>query len=214
MEMQPLQPQPLSPINTTTSADTLKNIIIIILLLTVVLSLLGINVFIIFGNFFQTVIDFLKPAISKTADDLEYASGTLINESSDIVADASKTGIDILNGTMHSVGNLLLTASGKSTTNDSGVSNSAISIFGGGTPLNLDKSINQPPTVAPKPPEPNSTTSTIQTTPSAAKQNWCLIGEFSGKRGCVRVEDQSKCLSGQVFPSQQLCLNPTMTSNK
>jgi len=205
MEMQPLQPQPLSPImNPDTSSDTFKNIIIILLLLIVVLSLLGINVFIIFGNFFQNVIDFLKPVVSKTADDLEYASGTLINESSDIVADASKTGIDILNGTMHSVGNLLLTASGKSPSNNG--STSTI-----GTQLNLDKSINQPPKVAPKSPEPNSTTSAIQTTPSASKQNWCLIGDFQGKRGCVSVEDQSKCLSGQVFPSQQLCLNPTMT---
>lgn len=208
MEMQPLQPQPLSPINTPASADTLKNIIIIFLLLIVVLSLLGINVFIIFGNFFQTVIDVLKPVVSKTANDLEYSSGTLINESSNIVADASKTGIDILNGTMHSVGNLLLMASGNTPTNTSGVS-----IFSGNK-LDLDKSINQPPTVAPKSPEPNSTTSAIQTSPSAAKQNWCLIGDFQGKRGCVSVEDQNKCLSGQVFPSQQLCLNPTMTSNK
>jgi hypothetical protein len=202
MEMQPLQPQPLSPImNPDTSSDTFKNIIIILLLLIVVLSLLGINVFIIFGNFFQNVIDFLKPVVSKTAVDLEYSSGTLINESSNIVADASKTGIDILNGTMHSVGNLLLTASGQSP--------SITSVKG--PHLDLDKSINQPPKVAPKSPEPNSTTSAIQTTPAASKQNWCLVGEFAGKRSCVSVEDQNKCLSGQVFPSQQLCLNPTMT---
>jgi len=43
--------------------------------------------------------------------------------------------------------------------------------------------------------------------------NWCLVGEFNKKRGCVPVADETKCLSGQVFPNQAMCLNPTLTAN-
>jgi hypothetical protein len=48
---------------------------------------------------------------------------------------------------------------------------------------------------------------------SAMKSNWCLVGEQNGRRGCVEVNDASKCMSGQVFPNANLCLNPTQTSN-
>ena len=48
---------------------------------------------------------------------------------------------------------------------------------------------------------------------STMKSSWCLIGEQNGRRGCVEVNDASKCMSGQVFPNAEMCLNPTQTSN-
>lgn len=177
------------------SGDFFKNVLIGILLVVLILSLLGINIFTIFGNSLQNFIDIFSPIISKTLADLGYASGNIITQSSDIVADTSKTGIDILNDTVNSVGDLLLKASGKNPNST------------------LDKYINQPPTEAPRSPEPNSTTNPIQSGGTSAKSNWCLVGEYNGTRGCISVSDQDKCLSGQVFPSQQQCLNPNLTQN-
>ena len=175
--------------------DFFKNVLIIILLVILILSLLGINIFIIFGNLLQNFIDIFSPIISKTLAHLGYASGNIITQSSDIVADTSKTGIDILNNTVNSVGDLLLKASGKNPNS------------------RLDKYINQPPTEPPRSPEPNNTTSPIQSGGTSSKSNWCLVGEYNGTRGCISVTDQDKCLSGQVFPSQQQCLNPNLTQN-
>ena len=59
-------------------------------------------------------------------------------------------------------------------------------------------------------PMPDSTTNPIQNPITSAKAGWCLVGEYEGRRGCVAIGDQDKCLSGQVFPNQQMCLNPTM----
>lgn len=59
-------------------------------------------------------------------------------------------------------------------------------------------------------PLPDSTANPIQNPISSNKANWCLVGEYQGKRGCVLITDADKCLSGQVFPNQQMCLNPTM----
>lgn len=36
---------------------------------------------------------------------------------------------------------------------------------------------------------------------------YCLVGDFNGQRGCVRVDDASRCASGQVFASQTACLS-------
>jgi len=53
----------------------------------------------------------------------------------------------------------------------------------------------------------------IQNPITSNKISWCFSGEFEGKRGCVEVQDQAKCLSGQVFPSQQACLATTSSSD-
>jgi hypothetical protein len=173
--------------------DFTKNTVIIILLIVLVLSLLGVNIFLLFGNFLQYFTNILSPVVSKSLSDLGYASGTLLDNSSQLVANTAKTGIDILDGTVDSVGHLLIKASGHD-------SNQA-----------LDNHINQPPVIPPNAPEPNQTTSPIQGNPSSGKSQWCLVGEYNGSRGCVSVQDQDKCLSGQVFPSQQICLNPNLT---
>lgn len=60
------------------------------------------------------------------------------------------------------------------------------------------------------PPMPDSTTNPIQNPITSSKTGWCLVGEYEGRRGCIAIGDQDKCLSGQVFPNQQMCLNPTM----
>jgi hypothetical protein len=188
--------QPATVSSSSPIADGAKNTLIIILLVILVLSLLGINVFIIFGNGLQKLIDIFNPVVSKALSDLGYASGNVIDKSADLAADASKTGIDILNDTAQSVGELLIKASGRGS---------------GGT---LDVNINQPNFMAPLDPSPNHTTNPIQSGGASSKSQWCLVGEYNGARGCINVTDQDKCLSGQVFPNQQMCLNPTMTQNK
>jgi hypothetical protein len=186
-----------APISTSSSlSDISKNTFIVVLLFILVLSLLGINILTLIGNMIQSVTDIFRPIVSKTLANLGYASGTLLDRSSDVVADASKTGIDILHGTVDSVGDLLIKASGQN------------------AGAEVDMKLYQPPTVAPKAPEPNETTNPIQSSPATAKSNWCLVGEYNGTRGCVSVSEQDKCLSGQVFPSQQTCLNPNITQNK
>ena len=175
--------------------DITKNTLIMILTVILVLSLLGVNIFLLFGDMLQNIVNIFRPVVSKTLSELGYASGTLIDNSSEIVADTAKTGIDILHGTADSVGDLLIKASGQ------------------GSGAALDKHINQPPINVPHPPSPNETTNPIQAN-SSSKSQWCLVGEYNGSRGCVSVNEQDKCLSGQVFPSQQICLNPNLTQNK
>jgi hypothetical protein len=193
----PESSEQINPVPTSNSfIDFSKNTVIIILVVILFLSLLGVNVFILFGNGFQEIVDIFRPVFSKTMANLGYASGTLLDRSSDIVADSAKTGIDILHGTVDSVGNLLIKASGE------------------GAGAELDININQPPIIPPNPPSPDNATSTIQSNPSTSKSQWCLVGEYNGTRGCVSVSDQNKCLSGQVFPSQQVCLNPNLSHNR
>jgi hypothetical protein len=56
----------------------------------------------------------------------------------------------------------------------------------------------------------DESTSTIQS--GGNKSGWCYIGEDRGFRSCVEVGQQDKCLSGDIFPSKDICVNPNLRS--
>jgi hypothetical protein len=45
-----------------------------------------------------------------------------------------------------------------------------------------------------------------------SKTKWCYIGEEKGVRNCVRLSESQKCMSGDIFPSSNICINPNLRS--
>ena len=120
-----------------------------------------------------------------------YTAGTVIDKTAELATDVATTGVEIAGGTLQSVGELLKDTS-----------------KGYVNPVQMDTIINtgrENKSI----PVPSTSTNAIQKPISATKAGWCLVGEYDGNRGCIEVNDSSKCLSGQVFPTQQLCVNPT-----
>jgi len=52
--------------------------------------------------------------------------------------------------------------------------------------------------------------STIQS--GGSKGGWCLIGEDRGFRSCAQVESADQCMSGNIFPTNEICVNPSLRS--
>jgi ABC-type Na+ efflux pump permease subunit len=42
------------------------------------------------------------------------------------------------------------------------------------------------------------------------KSGWCFIGEDRGFRSCAKVGVNDKCMSGDIFPSHEICVNPSL----
>ena len=42
------------------------------------------------------------------------------------------------------------------------------------------------------------------------KAGWCYVGEDRGFRTCSQVGVNDVCMSGDIFPSQELCINPNL----
>jgi len=201
---------------------SVKNLAIIILVGLLVLSFLGINILMIFGRIIQFFVALIGPFISRVLSIFGYTTGTIINGTADIVSGTAKTGVDILDGTAHSVGNLFR---GASNVNGNlpiqqeldGELLMAAPVILEQPPMTLpqppiqpdfDAVLNTPPaTYAPINPVSDEASSLIQSAVSSNKASWCLVGEYEGRRGCVTVKDQSKCMSGQLYGSQQDCLN-------
>lgn len=47
---------------------------------------------------------------------------------------------------------------------------------------------------------------------SSLKSGWCFIGEDRGYRSCAQVGVNDTCMSGEIFPSNELCMNPNLRS--
>lgn len=45
---------------------------------------------------------------------------------------------------------------------------------------------------------------------SILKSGWCYIGEDRGFRSCSEVGPNDMCMSGDIFPSNELCVNPNL----
>ena len=172
-----------------------KNYVIGILIFLLVISFLGINLLGVAGGFMESINNIFGPFIKQILSLLGFTTGTAINKATEIVTDTAVVGVEIAGGAVHDVGDLLVNASKSD-----------------GNMPSLDIKMNQSMT---KPSEPSSdkTENPIQNAPASAKKSWCLVGEYQGRRGCIEIADQDKCISGQVFPEQKMCLNPTLSQN-
>ena len=166
-----------------------------VLLGLLILSFLGINLFIIIGNLIDSVLEIVSPLITQVLSIFGYTAGTVLNKGADVTGDVARTGVDLAEGSLQSVGNILKDVSRKNVNPD------AVS--------GLDGTLNASVKSVYKEPAPSTTENPVQKPIASSKSGWCLVGEYEGKRGCVAVGQQDRCLSGQVFPSQVTCMNPT-----
>ena len=173
-----------------------KNMLIIILVCLLALSFMGFNLLDYISNVIKTIIAVFTPIIRPILSLLGYTTGSVINKTADVVSDTAKTGIDIAEGTVQSVGDLLISAS-----------------KGGIDTTQLDSALNITRQQTINDPDADTTANPIQNPISSNKVGWCLVGEVADKRGCIMVDDEAKCMSGQIFPSKKMCLNPTLTQN-
>jgi hypothetical protein len=59
-------------------------------------------------------------------------------------------------------------------------------------------------------PVPDDSTSSFQMNKPKSKAGFCYIGEDRGFRSCIEVGEGNVCMSGDIFPSEAVCVNPNL----
>jgi len=181
--------------------DTYKNVLIGVLVVLLILSFLGINLLDMISDIIKYIVNLFEPIVSQLLSLLGYTAGNVLNKTADIVSDTGKVTLDIAEGTVQNVGNLMIKASKNNLNpNTRAKLEQTLEDDIDNNYLNTNYSM----------PENDVTENPIQNPISSSKKGWCLVGEYNNKRGCVEVTEQDKCMSGQIFPSQQICLNANM----
>jgi hypothetical protein len=173
-----------------------KNIIIIILVILLAFSFIGINIIDSTSNIVDYIANLIRPLFVSFLSGFAYITGITLNTTTDVIGDTLKTGVDIAEGTLQSVGNILIDASNRDhKTEVSG---------------KIESSKKNEPQ---EEPEPDYSENSIQNPISAKKTNWCLVGDQNQRRYCASIQDADKCMSGNIFPTHESCLNPNLITN-
>jgi hypothetical protein len=45
---------------------------------------------------------------------------------------------------------------------------------------------------------------------SSQDHGYCYIGKYNNVRNCAKVSSKNKCMSGDIFPTMELCINPNL----
>ena len=225
------------PISTTSSSSNTdgffstngkSNYIRIGLIITILLFL-GVNIFSYLGNFLETLKIALAPLLKDILESLGYVVTETTKDITQITASGAKLGIDVAAGTVTSgidviqgqldIENPSQSQSRSLNTN----SNNTNSIR---TPSNtqpqnngykqsplqgLSASLSNALADAEEKMEPmpdESTSLTQRHGPN--KAGYCYIGEDRGFRSCIYVKEGDSCMSGEIFPSQSICVNPSL----
>lgn len=208
-----------APADQTSTTSFLVRALLIVLLL----ALIGFNVFTYldditawfgdtFGAPFRAVARWLGYAAADTVKTTVDVTAEGAKSAVDIAAGAATSGIDVLQQTIGSKGASADHANAhadkrSNNNNPKGASSETASsetTSAETASAALETALSH---AKKKSPQPDDATSRIQRT---GKSGYCYIGEDRGFRSCIKVGEQDTCMSGDIFPTHAICINPRL----
>ena len=166
--------------------------------IVLILAFLGFNIFAALGKATDTTKGFLGPFIST----LGFGVGETVKQTVDVTADGAKLGVDVAAGTIDDAVTLLEKSVGVK-----GVQFNRVDDPSQSTQTALDNAVSKQKVSMP---EPDDSSSATQRDAGAHKAGFCYIGEDRGFRSCLQVGQGDMCMSGDIFPSMDICVNPNL----
>lgn len=182
------------------------------ILVAMLLGFAGFNVFKEMGLVTDDVVEFVRPV----TDAVARLMGTVSNQFVSTTSEGTRTGIDIVSGAAKSGVNVLehqVTGNSRGDINDDP---SLVPSSGNGTAkqeaararaLTMKTGTQLDSHVGPLP---DDATSVTQKGATSGKAGYCLVGEDRGNRSCAYVNESDTCMSGNIFPSKDKCINPSL----
>ena len=185
-------------------------------MVVVILLFLGVNIFSYLGDFLQIIKEALAPLLKNILESLGYVVTETTKDVTQVTAAGAKLGIDVAAGTVESGINVIQGQldleqgpgqvqgqghRGQSPSQQNNMSRQNTLSASLSSAL-ADAEYNSEPL-------PDDSMSSTQRNGSG-KSGYCYIGEDRGFRSCIQVKDGDMCMSGDIFPSQALCVNPSL----
>lgn len=189
------------------SSPSFFSYLIRFILIAALLAFAGFNIFTQMGVITDDAVKFAEPIIRP----IMGLFGMITKQAVKTTAEGTKTGIDIVSGA---------TKSGISVIEDQ-VTGTGIQSSGNGDPkqeraranaLTMKRGTDAGATdnAEPQLPEADDASSVTQKGKISGKAGYCLVGEDRGIRSCMKVGEGDTCMSGNIFPSKDKCINPNL----
>lgn len=193
------------------------------IIIILVLAFLGFNIFVYLAKGTQDITNFFAPIITKIVGAFAMVTGQVVNTTATGAKAVVNTTADVIDSGLTGVQNVTQDATEFVTQNTTQGKKAGSSV--GGTMLSnsiptadvmqnntLNKALNSSNVkqnigqsheyVA------DDSSSSIQKTQT--KGGYCYIGDDRGHRSCMRVNENDTCMSGEIFPTNEICINPSL----
>jgi hypothetical protein len=171
---------------TTSSSGINWSTIIRYFLIFIILAFLGFNIFTYLGKSTEYIVKLLKPVLSLFG----YGVAETAKQTIEVTAEGTKQIVNVAAGTATGGINLLEnTLAGKMRKEKQSTMNA----------------VNNALTTSPQPDDSGSKIQSIK-----SKAGYCYIGEDRGFRSCIAVGEGDMCMSGDIFPTMETCINPNL----
>ena len=167
--------------NSSSNNSIFQNSSFKIIMLLLILAFLGFNIFKYLANTTDIVTNYFSPTMIHFFKEIGIITeGTIKN-----IVNTANTGIKATSNETANIINETLDA-----------------------PKNISKAINNKKVN--HNPEPDKAGNKTQSSKGNSKSGFCFIGEDRGFRSCVKVSENDTCLSEQIYPTRELCINPNL----
>jgi hypothetical protein len=176
------------------------------ILIILILAFLGFNIFVYLAKGTETLNSVFSPIINMFSG----IFGDTVGQVVDVSAEGTKKIVNTTAGAIDAG----LSEVQKITPNKASSSVSSVPVTKNQPDVMSNNSLNKALNTSQSSQSPNNeyqadeASSSIQSGPP--KSGWCYIGEDRGFRTCAEVGPNDKCISGDIFPSQDLCVNPNL----
>lgn len=171
-----------------------------ILIVVIVLALLGFNIFVYLAKGSEGMLNIIRPITKKILYLFGSITGTIIHDTAGGTKQVVGTTANVLDKGLDSI----QTITKKTLQSDviqppdilkSSTFNKALNTASQQNAHNKDY---------------NADDSDSQIQNKASKSGWCFIGEDRNVRSCADVGANDMCMSGDIFPSREICVNPSL----
>jgi len=161
------------------------------IIIILILAFLGFNIFVYLAKGTQDISDIFGPIFKKIFGGAIAVTSQTVDVSAEGAKAVVNTTANVLDTSLTKLQNLTPTSYPDNTTNNA--TNKAINT----KQYSRENQDYQA----------DSSTSNIQ---SGGKAGWCYIGTDRGFRSCAEVGINDTCMSGDIFPTQEVCINPSL----
>ncbi len=185
------------------------------IIIILVLAFLGFNIFVYLAKGTQDITNFFAPIIEKIVGAFAMVTGQVINTTATGAKAVVNTTADVIDSGLTGVQNITQDASqgnkASSTVGGTQVSNAipTADVMQNNTlnkalnTSNVKQNIGQSQDYLA-----DDANSSIQK--SQSKGGFCYIGDDRGNRSCMQVGADDVCMSGEIFPTSEICINPSL----
>jgi hypothetical protein len=175
-----------------------KYVVILILL-----ALMGLNVFSYLGDASDgaaTLLERISNLFSGITADFGKGIKVVVRQTTKTTADGTKAAVDMAAGGTKGVVNVT-----------AGAIDSGVNVLEQQLEKNGRTAADSRASASASDPTPDMVGNVTQSGGTGTgKSGYCYIGEDRGFRSCVKVGQMDQCMSGDIFPTEAICINPNL----